>query len=261
MKKGRRREVCREVTEGLPKGRWGEGEKMGWLLVFHNGFHLVDDLAAAVAGHLGVHADGDHVFVGGETTEVDGGGVLAEGLVISEVVGGCQLPAAITAEEAEVAGMVVEVAGIVVEDHAAELLLDGLGRLGEVAGELQKAVIIHLGWRERLVEQTAGGGHVEAVALVVKVEPLCGEIFSFHQAEFRHHDTGLLRQLVVVIFLLPDVDRVEGMAEFDEPMATLVAVQAFGSHATRVAATGQQEVRPLVGALRQYLEGKGLHLV
>ena len=82
MKKGRRREVCREVTEGLPKGRWGEGEKMGWLLVFHNGFHLVDDLAAAVAGHLGVHADGDHVFVGGETTEVDGGGVLAEGLVI-----------------------------------------------------------------------------------------------------------------------------------------------------------------------------------
>lgn len=212
------------------------------LVAFNNGLYFVYDLLAALAGHLGVHADGDHVLVGGEAFEVDGGGVLAEGLVISEVVGGGQLPAAVAAEEAEVAGMVVEVAGIVVEDHAAELLLDGFGRLGEEAGELQKAVVIHLGRREGLVEQAASGGHVEAVALVVKVEPPCGEIFALHQSELRHDDAGLPCQLVVMVLLLADVDRVEGMAELDEPVAALVAVEALRAHAAGVAAAGQQQI-------------------
>ena len=82
-------------------------------------------MEAALAGHLGVGADGDEVFVGGEAAEVDGGGVLAEGLVVGEVVGGGKLPAPITAEKTEVAGVVVVVAGIVVEDHPTELLLYG----------------------------------------------------------------------------------------------------------------------------------------
>ena len=149
-----------------------------WLLLFYNGVHFIDDLPATLAGHLGVRADNDHVLIGGEAFEVDGGGMLAESLVVGEVVGGGHLPAALAAEEAEIAGMVVEVAGIVVEDHAAELLLDGLWRLGEETGELQKAVVIHLGRCKRLVEEAAGGGHVKPVALLVDVKSPCGEILA-----------------------------------------------------------------------------------
>ena len=91
---------------------------------------------------------------------------------------GRPLPAAITAEEAEIAGMVVEIASVVIEDHTTELLLDGFGRLGEVTRELQKAVVIHLGRREGFVEQAAGGGHVKPVALLVDVKSPCGEILA-----------------------------------------------------------------------------------
>lgn len=93
------------------------------LVAFDKRFHLVDNLLAALAGHLGVRADGDHVLVGGEALEVDGGGVFAEGLVVGEVVGGGQLPAAVAAEEAEVAGVVVEVAGMANKKSVTKLLL------------------------------------------------------------------------------------------------------------------------------------------
>ena len=90
-------------------------------------------MLAAKTGHLGVRADNDHVLVGGQAFEVDGGGMLPKGLVVGEVVGRRQFPPAITAEEAEIAGMVVEIASVVIEDHTTELLLDSLGRLSEVS--------------------------------------------------------------------------------------------------------------------------------
>lgn len=62
----------------LPRVCWG---MYGCRLVaFNNGFYLVDNLLATLAVHLGIHADGDHVFVGRVAFEVDGGGVFAEGL-------------------------------------------------------------------------------------------------------------------------------------------------------------------------------------
>ena len=46
------------------------------LVAFNNGFYLVDNLLATLAAHLGIHADGDHVFVGRVAFEVDGGGAF-----------------------------------------------------------------------------------------------------------------------------------------------------------------------------------------
>ena len=58
----------------LPRVCW---EVCGCRLVaFNNGLYFVYDLLAALARHLGVHADGDHVLVGGEASEVDGGGAF-----------------------------------------------------------------------------------------------------------------------------------------------------------------------------------------
>ena len=135
-------------------------------------------MLAAKTGHLGVRADNNHVLVGGQAFEVDGGGMLSKGLVVGEVVGRRQFPAAITAEEAEIAGMVVEIASVVIEDHTTELLLDSLGRLGEVSCELQQAVVVHLGRCEGLVEEAAGGGHVKPIALLIDVKSPCGEILA-----------------------------------------------------------------------------------
>ena len=55
----------RGVTERSPRDqrrlcwRVSQGVFFCWLKVFNNRSHLVDDLAATLAGHLGVHADGD----------------------------------------------------------------------------------------------------------------------------------------------------------------------------------------------------------
>ena len=66
-----------------------------WQVVVYihcGGPHFVDDLEAAGAAHLGVHAYGYHVLIRGVAFIVDGGGVLPEGLVVSEVVGRREFP-------------------------------------------------------------------------------------------------------------------------------------------------------------------------
>ena len=69
-----------------------------WQVVVYihcGGPYLVDDLEAAGAAHLGVHAYGYHVLICGVTFVVDGGGVLPEGLVVGEVVGRREFPGSV----------------------------------------------------------------------------------------------------------------------------------------------------------------------
>ena len=63
----------------LPRVCW---EVFGCRLVaFNNGLHFVYDLLAALARHLGVHADGDHVFVGNAKPWTDEDGIMYMGVI------------------------------------------------------------------------------------------------------------------------------------------------------------------------------------
>ena len=84
-----------------------------------------------LACHFRVHTHGYKVFVGGSTFEVDGGRVFSEGAVGCKVVCRSQLPHSIIAKEAEVSGVIVEIANIVVENNPAELMLYSFRRLSQ----------------------------------------------------------------------------------------------------------------------------------
>ena len=175
--------------------------------------------------------------------------MFAEALVVGEVVGGCEFPVTVAEKETEVACVVVVIVGIVVEDHSPELLFYCLGRLGKVTCQLQQAMVVHLRRCYGLVEQSAGGGHVEAVALLVDVETSRGEIFAFHQPELRHDNPRLLCQFVVVVFLPSNIHGIKGVAELDKPMSIGVIVEAFGTYTPRVPAASEQHLRTAVGTL------------
>ena len=61
--------------------------------------------------------------------EVDSRSMLTQRIVISQIVGRCQRPFTIAADKAEIAGMVVEIVGAHVENHASELLLHSINGL------------------------------------------------------------------------------------------------------------------------------------
>ena len=50
------------------------------------GFYFFNNLTAAIASHLDVHADSNHILVRRQSLEINSSGVLAKGLVGSKVV-------------------------------------------------------------------------------------------------------------------------------------------------------------------------------
>ena len=77
----------------------------------HGGGILTGQRKRLLVTSRSVDADGDHVFVGGQTIVVDGCGMLSQRVVVGQVVGWSQRPLAVVADEAEIAGMIVVVAG------------------------------------------------------------------------------------------------------------------------------------------------------
>ena len=109
-------------------------------------FYFADDLQASFAAHFGVHADGNHVFIRWKSLEINGCGVFSKCFVVRQIVCRRQIPMFVAVDETEIAGVVIVVVGVMVENHPSELLFHSRRRLREVACELQERVVIHFGW-------------------------------------------------------------------------------------------------------------------
>ena len=133
-----------------------------------------------------------------------------------EVVGWGQPPTALAADEAEVFGVVVLVVGKDVEGHPAEHGFHLARVLGEVACEVQQGLVVQFRVVDGLVEQGAGGGHMEAFAMV-EVEASRGKIFAFKKFEVWYFYSATAGEFVVFVFQQPQVFRVVGVAELHQP--------------------------------------------
>ena len=84
--------------------------------------YFFENFYTAGTSDANIDTYGYHVFVSWKSLEVDSGSVLAQSIIVCQIVCRSQGPSAITADKTEVTCMIVIIVGIDIEGHTAELL-------------------------------------------------------------------------------------------------------------------------------------------